>query len=84
MKNNNEKMFEQACKLEYLAAHVNLAQIPLGHVALHKDNGNNFAVQYFLKKELDSVQDNLTNIQEQILEISNTLTDLYNEEEGGE
>jgi len=80
-KNNNEEMFTQACKLTDLAEHLKLVEMPLGHVALNRDNKDNGAVHYFLNEELDSVQNNIINIQNQIQEISDVLTDIYNEEE---
>lgn len=78
-KNNNEEMFTQACKLTNLADHLNLVGMPLDYVALHRDNKDNGAVHYFLNKELDSVQNNIVNIEEQIQEISDVLVDLYND-----
>lgn len=80
-KNNNEEMFTQACKLTDLAEHLKLVEMPLGHVALNRDNKDNGAVHYFLNEELDSVQNNIINIQNQIQEISDVLTDIYNEED---
>lgn len=74
-------MFTQACKLTDLADHLKLVEMPLGHVAVSRDNKDNGAVDYFLNKELDSVQNNIINIQEQIQEISDMLTDIYNEED---
>lgn len=78
-KNNNEEMFTQACKLTDLAEHLKLVEMPLDHVAVSRDNKDNGAVDYFLNKELDSVQNNIINIQEQIQEISDVLVDLYND-----
>lgn len=80
-KNNNEEMFIQACKLTNLADHLNLAEMLLDNVAVSRDNKDNGAVHYFLNKELDSVQNNIINIQNQIQEISDVLTDIYNEED---
>ncbi|MEI4283393.1 hypothetical protein WKV52_08875 [Tetragenococcus halophilus] len=80
-KNNNEKMFTQACKLTNLADHLRLVEMPLDYVALNRDNKDNGAVHYFLNEELDSVQNNIINIQNQIQEISDVLTDIYNEED---
>ncbi|MDN6146751.1 MAG: hypothetical protein L0J02_11265 [Tetragenococcus koreensis] len=81
MKNNNEEMFTQACKLTNLADHLKLVEMPLDHVAVSRDKKDNGAVNYFLNMELDSVQNNIINIQEQIQEISDMLTDIYNEED---
>ncbi|MDN6641284.1 MAG: hypothetical protein L0L10_10965, partial [Tetragenococcus sp.] len=61
--------------------HLKLVEMPLDHVAVSRDNKDNGAVDYFLNKELDSVQNNIINIQEQIQEISDMLTDIYNEED---
>jgi len=80
-KNNNEEIFTQACKLTNLADHLNLVEMPLNYVVLNRDNKDNGAVHYFLNEELDSVQNNIINIQNQIQEISDVLTDIYNEEE---
>lgn len=80
-KNNNEEIFTQACKLTDLAEHLKLVEMPLDHVAVSRDKKDNGAVDYFLNMELDSVQNNIINIQEQIQEISNKLTDISNEEE---
>lgn len=80
-KNNNEEIFTQACKLTNLADHLNLVEMPLDHVAVSRDKKDNGAVNYFLNMELDSVQNNIINIQEQIQEISDVLTDIYNEED---
>lgn len=79
--NNNEEMFTQACKLTDLADHLKLVEMPLDHVAVSRDKKDNGAVNYFLNMELDSVQNNIINIQEQIQEISDVLTDIYNEED---
>lgn len=78
-RNNNEEMFTQACKLTNLADHLKLVEMPLDYVALNRDNKDNGAVHYFLNKELDSVQNNIVNIEEQIQEISDVLVDLYND-----
>lgn len=79
---NNEKMFEQACKLEDLADHVELVEMVIDS-ALTNRKRNEFAVQYFINKELDTVFENIVNVRQEIQDVSNTLTDLYNEEEGG-
>lgn len=78
-KNNNEEMFTQACKLTNLADHLRLVEMPIDYVALNRDNKDNGAVHYFLNEELDSVQNNIINIQNQIQEISDVLVDLYND-----
>ncbi|GAA3020470.1 hypothetical protein [Tetragenococcus solitarius] len=82
MKNNNEKMFKQACKLEDLADHVELLEMVIDSALTNREK-NEFAVQYFIKKELDTVFENIVNVRQEIQDVSNTLTDLYNEEEGG-
>ncbi|MCF1625855.1 hypothetical protein [Tetragenococcus koreensis] len=79
MKNNNEEMFTQACKLTNLAEHLKLVEMPLDYVAVSRDNEDNSAVDFFLNEELDSVQKNIINIQEQIQNISDVLVDLYND-----
>lgn len=83
-KNNNEEMFAQACKLTNLADHLRLVEMPLDYVALNRDNKDNGAVHYFLNEELDSVQNNIINIQNQIQEISDVLVDLYNDNDKNE
>ncbi|KFN91864.1 hypothetical protein [Tetragenococcus muriaticus] len=83
-KNNNEEMFTQACKLTNLADHLRLVEMPLDYVALNRDNKDNGAVHYFLNEELDSVQNNIINIQNQIQEISDVLVDLYNDNDKNE
>lgn len=82
MKKNNEKMFKQACKLEDLADHVELLEMVIDSALTNREK-NEFAVQYFIKKELDTVFENIVNVRQEIQDVSNTLTDLYNEEEGG-
>ncbi|MCF1601693.1 hypothetical protein [Tetragenococcus halophilus] len=83
-KNNNEEILTQACKLTNLADHLRLVEMPLNYVVLNRDNKDNGAVHYFLNKELDSIQNNIVNIEEQIQEISDVLVDLYNDNDKNE
>lgn len=81
---NNEKMFKQACRLTDLADHLNLVEMPLDHAAVSRNNEDDGAIHYFLNKELDTVQNNIINIEEQIKEISDVLVDLYNDNDSKE
>ena len=79
-KNNNEKIFNNACELTDLAAQIELMRLYLDGVAVNDKKGIEFSTQYFMTFGLPTIDDNLTKIKKDIERLSNGLVDVYENE----